>query len=67
MTKLFQSTSISKGAPGYSERTGQSVEIVRMLTDAEYDAAEVGLMYRVLFSDGIETDAFECEIVENSH
>lgn len=38
-----------------------------MLTDAEYDAAEVGLMYRVLFSDGIETDAFECEIVENSH
>ncbi len=59
---IFNSTQRSAGAPGYPERTGQTVDIVRPLTDAEHDRAEVGQMFRIRFDDGIEADAFEDEL-----
>jgi hypothetical protein len=60
-TKLAVFTSISaiKGWPGYRERSGQTVEIVRPLTREESDE----LMYRVRFADGEETDAFADELM----
>jgi hypothetical protein len=46
----------------YATRTGQTVVIVRPLTEAEADP-EVGPMFRVRFPDGFEGDAFEDELV----
>ena len=45
-------------------RSGERIEIVRMLDSSEFDEQEVGLMYRVRFNDGFETDAFADEIEE---
>lgn len=57
------STSQIPGHPGYPERSGQAVVIIRPLKDGpEIDQAEVGPMYRIQFSDGVETDCFEDEL-----
>lgn len=63
MTKIFQSSQQSAGAPGYPERSGQPVEIVRELTGDEVDV-EAGPMFRIRFSDGLEADAFDDELTE---
>lgn len=45
-------------------RSGQTVEVLRPLTDKEADLLETGPMYRVRFPDGYERDAFEDELLE---
>lgn len=45
-----------------NERTGSKVLVIRPLTEAEADIADVGNMYRIRFDDGFETDAFEDEL-----
>ena len=45
-----------------NHRSGSVVEILGKLDPSKYDECEVGAMYRVLFSDGFETDAFMDEI-----
>lgn len=46
-----------------NRRSGQTVEILRPLTDGEADLFETGPMYVIRFSDGFETSAFADEIV----
>lgn len=62
--KTFKSTQQDPGFPGYPERSGQEVQILRCLTDDEIDIGEVGPMYRIRFSDGLETDVFEDELLD---
>lgn len=62
-TKIFQSSSMTKGHPGYPERSGQDVTVLRPLGEDEYYGVEVEAMYRIRFADGVETDAFESELV----
>lgn len=59
---IFRSTSTVAGAPGYRERSGDAVTIVRPLTAGECDVDEVGQMYRIRFTDGVEADAFANEL-----
>jgi hypothetical protein len=47
------------GTEKLRERTGQTVEIIRPLTEAD---PEVGPMFRVRFPDGHENDAFGEEL-----
>jgi hypothetical protein len=61
----FKSTSAVDGAPGYRERSGETVEIVEEVdADRDPDKAEedVASLYRVRFEDGTETEAFEDEL-----
>lgn len=46
----------------WCERDGEVCEVLRPLTNDEADLFDVGMMYRVRFSDGVETDAFEDEL-----
>jgi hypothetical protein len=62
---IFNSSSRIKGAPGYPERSGERVEIIRPLSETEADLAEVGPMYRVRFADGMEADVFADELTED--
>ncbi len=50
--------------PSLRARSGQPVTIVRPLTEREADLDEVGRMYRVVFPDGIQVDAFEDELTD---
>jgi hypothetical protein len=62
---IFRSSSAVDGAPGYRERTGETV-IVLGEVEAEADpdkADDVAPLYRVRFPDGVETEAFEDELV----
>ena len=43
-------------------RDGKVVEILRPLTKEEADIEDVGMMYKIRFSDGFEVDAFEDEL-----
>ena len=45
-------------------RSGQECVVARPLTEDEADLFDVGPMYRVVFKDGFETDAFEDELME---
>lgn len=63
---VFCSSSQIIGEPGYPERSGQSVTILRPLTDDEIDRDEVGDMFRIRFADGVETDVFYDELIEQS-
>lgn len=45
-------------------RTGQKCRVIRPLTEAEADISDVGPMYKVMFQDGFQTDAFEDELCE---
>ena len=46
----------------WCERDGEACKVLRPLTDEEADLFDVGMMYRVRFNDGVETDAFEDEL-----
>ena len=46
----------------WCERDSEVCKVLRPLTDEEADLFDVGMMYRVRFSDGVETDAFEDEL-----
>lgn len=46
-----------------NSRSGYFVEVLRELTEAEADIADVGRMFHVRFLDGFETDVFEDELV----
>jgi hypothetical protein len=62
---IFRSSSATEGAPGYRERDGQPVEIVREVdTDVDPAAEEedVAPLYVVRFEDGVETEAFADEL-----
>lgn len=52
------------GDSTWNARSGEVVEILRELTEAEADIEDVGMMYHIRFSDGTETDAFEDELSE---
>lgn len=45
-------------------RSGQTVDVIRLLTKEEADLNETGPMYRIRFLDGYETDAFADELRE---
>jgi hypothetical protein len=64
-TVIFRSTASTLGHPGYPERSGQTVTIVRQLSDTEVDEDEVGRMYRIRFADGVHADAFADELERN--
>lgn len=59
--KTFTSSSTIKGAPGYPERSGERVEVIRPLAADEADE-EVGPMFVVRFEDGVEAHVFEDEL-----
>lgn len=61
--RLFQSSAAKPGHPGYSDRTGQLVEVVRALTEDEVGDEET-TMYLIRFSDGTTTHAFGFELLE---
>ena len=46
------------------DHNGETVAILRPLTDDEIDMTEVGPMYRIAFPDGTVTDAFADELKE---
>jgi len=62
LLRIFRSTQRDPGAPGYPERSGQRVDIVRPYGDDEIDLDEVGPMFLVRFADGLEIDAFGDEL-----
>lgn len=45
-----------------NHRNGERIFVIDELDPSEYDREEVGPMYRVMFEDGFEVDAFEDEI-----
>lgn len=46
----------------WNYRTGETCEVIRSLTEQEADISDVGPMFRIRFSDGVETDACEDEL-----
>jgi hypothetical protein len=64
-TTIFRSSSATEGAPGYRERDGEAVTVVREV-DTEADPAveeeDVAPLYVVRFEDGVETEAFGDEL-----
>jgi hypothetical protein len=62
---IFRSSSATEGAPGYRERSGQPVTVVREV-DTEVDPAaeeeDVAPLYVIRFEDGVETEAFADEL-----
>jgi hypothetical protein len=62
---IFRSHSVTEGAPGYRERSGQPVTVVREV-DVEVDPAaeeeDVSPLYVIRFEDGVETEAFADEL-----
>jgi hypothetical protein len=62
---IFRSNSATEGAPGYRERSGEPVTVVRVV-DTEVDPAaeeeDVATLYVVRFEDGVETEAFADEL-----
>jgi hypothetical protein len=62
---IFRSSSATEGAPGYRERSGEPVTVVREV-DTEVDPAaeeeDVAPLYVVRFEDGVETEAFADEL-----
>lgn len=46
----------------WKKRDGERCRVLRPLTDKEADIADVGPMYKIRFTDGTETDAFEDEL-----
>lgn len=49
-----------------NHRSGQTVKVVRALTEKEADIEDVGKMFHVRFADGFETDAFADELTLDS-
>ena len=60
----FMTFDTHNGDSQWNERTGRRVEVLRELTEAEADIADVGKMFCIRFEDGVETDAFEDELVD---
>lgn len=54
------------GDSTWNSRSGSEVTVLRALTEAEADIADVGPMYRVAFLDGVETDVFLDELVKKA-
>ena len=46
-------------------RTGQTVEILSPLDPSEYSVEDTGVIYRVKFADGFESEAFADELTFN--
>lgn len=47
-----------------NDRSGEIVTVLRPLTEQEADLFETGPMFKIRFSDGYETDAFEDELLD---
>lgn len=62
--KKFMLFDTHNGDSQLNSRSGQMVEVLRELTEAEADVADVGPMYHIKFPDGLETDAFEDELID---
>lgn len=63
---IFRSQSAVDGAPGFRERSGETVKIVAEIREDDAEVAsdeQVARLFRIRFSDGVETEAFEDELV----
>lgn len=63
---IFRSQSAVDGAPGFRERSGETVTIVAEIREDDAEVAsdeQVARLFRIRFSDGVETEAFEDELV----
>lgn len=52
------------GDSTWNYRSGETAVILYPLSEKECDIEDVGPMYRIRFSDGTETDAFEDELTK---
>jgi hypothetical protein len=59
---VFVSTQSSPGPHGHPDKSGQVVAVLRECTPQEADLDETGMMYKIKFADGTETDAFADEL-----
>jgi hypothetical protein len=62
---IFRSQSLTDGAPGFRERSGETVTILTEVQEDDTAIAsddEVARLYRIRFDDGVETEAFEDEL-----
>jgi len=62
--RIYKSSSVINGFPGFPERSGKPVTLVRPLTEDEADLDETGPMWRIKFDDGVTTDVFEDELCQ---
>ncbi len=63
---IFRSQSAVDGAPGFRERSGETVTIVAEIREDDAEVAsdeQVARLFRIRFSDGVETEAFEDELI----
>ena len=63
---IFRSQSAVDGAPGFRERSGETVTVVEEIREDDVEAAsdeDVARLYRIRFSDGVETEAFGDELI----
>ena len=59
---IFNSSATTDGEPGYRERTGETVAVVRpLLVPQEVDEG-CGPMYLIRFADGVTAHAFGDEL-----
>lgn len=58
---IYKPAGAATGHPGYAERSGEVVEATP-LDPKRFDFEDVGPMFRIRFSDGVETDAFGDEL-----
>lgn len=69
-TAVFHSTSVIEGHPGYPERSGQTVQVIREMRRSDrfpqgYEVdEEVGSMFKIRFPDGTTASVFENELVK---
>ena len=62
---IFRSQSVVDGAPGFRERSGETVTILAEVREDDTEVTsddEVARLYRIRFSDGTETEAFDDEL-----
>lgn len=65
---IFRSQSAVDGAPGFRERSGETVTVIAEIREDDTEVTsddEVARLYRIRFSDGVETEAFEDELIAN--
>lgn len=63
---IFRSQSAVDGAPGFRERSGETVSVVAEIREDDPQVPsddDVARLYRIRFSDGVETEAFEDELI----
>lgn len=62
MLKMNRSYVFNTTQSDFLKYNGTEVNVIRPLTEAEADIADVGNMYKVRFVDGFISDVFEDEL-----